>query len=126
MKIALQSKNIVGSTFHKEGVLIIENGKIKDIVDKISPNEVDIYEDWGDSLIMPGLVDTHVHVNEPGRTDWEGFTTASSCCCWRHNNNCGYAPQLFTSNNYKKAFDTKLEAIVGKLYVDVGFGVGSP
>jgi allantoinase len=29
-------------------------------------------------LVMPGLVDTHVHVNEPGRTDWEGFATATS------------------------------------------------
>jgi allantoinase len=31
----------------------------------------------GDSLVMPGLVDSHVHVNEPGRTEWEGFATAS-------------------------------------------------
>jgi allantoinase len=33
--------------------------------------------DVGDLLIMPGVVDTHVHVNEPGRTDWEGFATAT-------------------------------------------------
>lgn len=33
--------------------------------------------DAGDLLVMPGLVDTHVHVNEPGRTDWEGFETAT-------------------------------------------------
>jgi allantoinase len=33
--------------------------------------------DAGDSLVMPGLVDSHVHVNEPGRTEWEGFATAS-------------------------------------------------
>ena len=33
--------------------------------------------DAGDSLVMPGLVDTHVHVNEPGRTEWEGFETAT-------------------------------------------------
>src|SRR5215212_5667954 len=31
----------------------------------------------GDKLILPGLVDTHVHINEPGRTDWEGFETAT-------------------------------------------------
>jgi allantoinase len=34
--------------------------------------------DVGDLLVMPGIVDTHVHVNEPGRTDWEGFATASA------------------------------------------------
>ena len=33
--------------------------------------------DFGDLVIMPGLVDSHVHVNEPGRTEWEGFATAT-------------------------------------------------
>jgi allantoinase len=33
--------------------------------------------DAGDSIVMPGVVDTHVHVNEPGRTEWEGFETAT-------------------------------------------------
>ena len=31
----------------------------------------------GEAVVMAGLVDSHVHVNEPGRTDWEGFTTAT-------------------------------------------------
>ncbi len=34
-------------------------------------------EDFGDFVLLPGLVDTHVHINEPGRTDWEGFATAT-------------------------------------------------
>ena len=33
--------------------------------------------DFGDDLILPGLVDSHVHINEPGRTEWEGFATAT-------------------------------------------------
>ena len=33
--------------------------------------------DAGDLVIMPGVIDSHVHVNEPGRTDWEGFATAT-------------------------------------------------
>ncbi len=33
--------------------------------------------DFGDAVLMPGVVDTHVHVNEPGRTEWEGFETAT-------------------------------------------------
>jgi allantoinase len=33
--------------------------------------------DAGESIVMPGLVDTHVHVNEPGRTEWEGFESAT-------------------------------------------------
>ena len=31
-----------------------------------------------DAVLLPGLVDTHVHVNEPGRTEWEGFATATA------------------------------------------------
>ncbi|MEU0166991.1 allantoinase AllB [Streptomyces iakyrus] len=34
-------------------------------------------EDLGDHVLLPGLVDTHVHVNDPGRTEWEGFWTAT-------------------------------------------------
>src|SRR6266852_3438465 len=34
-------------------------------------------QDAGNSAVMPGIVDTHVHINEPGRTDWEGFSTAT-------------------------------------------------
>jgi allantoinase len=34
--------------------------------------------DYGDLVLMPGLVDSHVHANEPGRTEWEGFATATA------------------------------------------------
>ena len=33
--------------------------------------------DAGSMCLLPGLVDTHVHINDPGRTDWEGFETAT-------------------------------------------------
>ena len=57
--------------------IVIEGGEIVDI-DRAGargggPPEID----FGDLVISPGLVDTHVHVNEPGRTDWEGFDTAT-------------------------------------------------
>jgi len=34
-------------------------------------------EDFGTAVIMPGAMDVHVHINEPGRTEWEGFETAT-------------------------------------------------
>jgi allantoinase len=40
------------------------------------PGAAQLY-DYDDLVLMPGLVDSHVHINEPGRTDWEGFTTAT-------------------------------------------------
>ena len=54
-----------------EGRIISIGGK--DDVSPIGATETDA----GDLLVMPGVVDTHVHVNEPGRTDWEGFETAT-------------------------------------------------
>src|SRR3954470_12905086 len=41
------------------------------------PAGCDLVEAAAESIVMPGLVDSHVHVNEPGRTDWEGFATAT-------------------------------------------------
>lgn len=40
------------------------------------PADIPIH-DFGESVILPGLVDSHVHINEPGRSDWEGFETAT-------------------------------------------------
>jgi len=40
------------------------------------PVEAEV-QDFGESAILPGLVDSHLHINEPGRTDWEGFETAT-------------------------------------------------
>ena len=43
--------------------------------DAVSTAEVIV--DLGDQVLLPGLVDSHVHINEPGRTEWEGFRTAT-------------------------------------------------
>ncbi|MGW3582010.1 allantoinase AllB [Streptomyces rubiginosohelvolus] len=51
-------------------------------IDEVLPYDADVpagarLEDFGDDVLLPGLVDTHVHVNDPGRTEWEGFWTAT-------------------------------------------------
>ncbi|MER5816789.1 allantoinase AllB [Streptomyces californicus] len=51
-------------------------------IDAVLPYGADVpagarLEDFGDDVLLPGLVDTHVHVNDPGRTEWEGFWTAT-------------------------------------------------
>src|SRR5437762_2779261 len=43
--------------------------------EEVPPNVSTV--DAGDLVVLPGLVDTHVHINEPGRTEWEGFDTAT-------------------------------------------------
>jgi allantoinase len=57
--------------------LLVENGKISAIGefnDNFSQSKV---LDFGDCTLSPGLVDTHAHINEPGRTEWEGFVSAT-------------------------------------------------
>ena len=49
----------------------------KDIISRIGDFAEHPDIDVGDDVVMPGLIDTHVHVNEPGRTHWEGFAAAT-------------------------------------------------
>jgi len=60
----------------KKTVVLIKDGKISDVVDELPEGDFPV-TDTGDNVLMPGIVDPHVHINEPGRTDWEGFDTAT-------------------------------------------------
>ena len=55
----------------------MRDGRIAGVADPTAIGAGISVHDAGDSVVMPGLVDTHVHVNEPGRTEWEGFETAT-------------------------------------------------
>jgi allantoinase len=61
----------------KPGAVLVEDGRILDVV-PLDQLPAQIYvKDFGKAAILPGLVDSHVHINEPGRTEWEGFRTAT-------------------------------------------------
>jgi allantoinase len=74
---AIRSKRVVTPEGTKPATVHIRDGVIAAIAgyEDISSGK-NVY-DAGDLVVMPGLVDTHVHINEPGRTDWEGFETAT-------------------------------------------------
>lgn len=75
---ALVSRRVVTPSGVIEAAVLIHDGRIREILSPAQiPPGVPII-DCGDWVIMPGLVDTHVHINEPGRTDWEGFATATA------------------------------------------------
>lgn len=80
MKQAIKSQKVFLSNQFQPATLLIKDGIITAIEswDYRSDSMVDdSIVDYGDLCILPGLVDTHVHINEPGRTDWEGFDTAT-------------------------------------------------
>jgi allantoinase len=77
------------------------------------------------SIVMPGLVDSHVHINEPGRTEWEGFATATKAAA------AGGVTALvdmplnsIPATTTLAGFEAKLEAAREQCYVDVGFWGG--
>src|SRR6202030_868264 len=57
--------------------VLVEDQRIVGVIPRNEiPNSAEV-TDFGDLAILPGLVDSHVHINEPGRTEWEGFRTAT-------------------------------------------------
>jgi allantoinase len=74
---------------------------------------------------MPGLVDSHVHVNEPGRTEWEGFATATRAAAAGGVTTIVDMPlNCIPATTTVDAFKTKLAAARGKLMVDAAFWGG--
>ena len=55
--------------------VVVDGGRIVRVVEADAPEGHVV--DLGEDALLPGLVDAHVHVNEPGRTEWEGYTTAT-------------------------------------------------
>ena len=74
---ALVSKRLVSGEEIRPGAVLVQGEKIHAVVaaSEIPPGAT--VEDFGTSAILPGLFDSHVHLNEPGRTEWEGFETGT-------------------------------------------------
>ncbi|RLV90990.1 Allantoinase [Spathaspora sp. JA1] len=135
MSIALSSTRVLVESEIIEATIIFspDTGKIIAIFPQILELEdpilklynVYIYKNVTPRVIMPGLVDTHVHLNEPGRTHWEGFETGTksaasggvTCIIDMPLNSI---PPVTTVSN----FQTKIDAAKGSAWVDLGFWGG--
>jgi allantoinase len=79
-----------------------------------------------DEVLLPGLVDTHVHVNEPGRTHWEGFDSATRAAAAGGVTTIVDMPLNSVPPTVTvEAFRAKQEAASGRVFVDVGFWGGA-
>jgi allantoinase len=82
-------------------------------------------EDAGDHVLLPGLVDTHVHVNEPGRTEWEGFATATRAAAAGGVTTIVDMPlNASPPTTTRAAFEAKAAATEGQLFVDLALTGG--
>ena len=74
---AFLSRQVVMPAGVRPAALLVEGESIRDVVDLEKVPKDARVQDFGHAAILPGLVDSHVHINEPGRTEWEGFDTAT-------------------------------------------------
>lgn len=82
--------------------------------------------DLGDLPLLPGLVDSHVHVNEPGRTHWEGFATATRAAAAGGVTTIVDMPlNSLPPTVDVAALEVKRKAAEGRCHVDVGFWGGA-
>lgn len=78
--------------------------------------------DAGNALVMPGLVDSHVHVNEPGRTEWEGFATATrAAAAGGITTICDMPLNSIPATTSVASLEAKRGAALGKTSVNVEF-----
>ncbi len=74
---AFISRRVVTGEGIRPAAVLVEGEQIRAVLPPHQmPGDVEAH-DFGDAAILPGLVDSHVHINEPGRTEWEGFGTAT-------------------------------------------------
>jgi allantoinase len=74
---AFRSTRVVTPSCVGPASVVVEHERITAISEWNDPPKAAILHDFGDLALLPGLVDSHVHINEPGRTEWEGFATAT-------------------------------------------------
>jgi allantoinase len=123
--LALRCKRALIDGAIRPATVLVADGKVAEILDYETPVGVEVVEAIESGVLIPGLVDTHVHINEPGRTEWEGFNTATQAAAAGGITtvvdmplNC--SPVTTTVD----ALRQKMEALQGKLWVDCGFWGG--
>lgn len=105
----------------------VRDGRIDMVLSLDAPVRADqCVELSSDDVLLPGLVDTHVHINEPGRTEWEGFSTASRSAAAAGVTTLIDMPlNSIPVTTTLEALATKRGVADGQLAVDTGFWGGA-
>ncbi|MCZ0974488.1 amidohydrolase family protein, partial [Streptomyces albulus] len=127
IELVLRSTRVVTPEGTRAASVTVQDGKIVAVLphDAEAPAGARV-EDFGDDVLLPGLVDTHVHVNDPGRTEWEGFWTATRAAAAGGITTLvdmplNSLPPTTTVDN----LDTKRAVARSKAHIDVGFWGGA-
>eukprot|EP01095_Lingulamoeba_sp_RSL-Kostka_P004540 TRINITY_DN15775_c0_g1_i1.p1 TRINITY_DN15775_c0_g1~~TRINITY_DN15775_c0_g1_i1.p1 ORF type:complete len:469 (-),score=160.29 TRINITY_DN15775_c0_g1_i1:147-1553(-) len=131
MKVFRSSNVIINNEEMKPANIYVSNGKITKIDTEnyhdMILNDLMVY-DYGDLVIMPGIVDSHVHVNDPTplfsdkRIEFEGFVTATKAASAGGVTTVIDMPlNSYPPTTSKEAYDVKIEAAKNTIWTDVGF-----
>ncbi len=122
---ALHSKRVIVNGEIIDATIFITGEKISGIVKGVPENYSGNIIDVGNNIIMPGIIDPHVHINEPGRTEWEGFDTATKAAIAGGITTIIDMPlNASPVTTTVKAFDEKTASIKNKLHTNCGFWGG--
>ncbi|MEE2035629.1 allantoinase AllB [Nocardiopsis sp. CT-R113] len=126
--LAVRARRAVTPEGERPVTVGVRDGRVVDILvgDRaplIARREITLADD---EVLLPGLVDTHVHVNEPGRTEWEGFASATGAAALGGVTTLLDMPlNSVPPTTTVAGLDAKRAAAEGKLAVDVGFWGGA-
>ncbi len=119
--VAIHSKRVLLPDGMREATLLVTDGILSAVIRGLARTEGIELVDVDDLVVMPGVIDPHVHINEPGRTHWEGFDTASRAAAaggitMLVDMPLNASPVTTTTD----AFDKKTASAAGQLHVDCG------
>ncbi|MGO9322998.1 MAG: allantoinase AllB [Terracidiphilus sp.] len=119
MTKALRSTRVLTTVGLAPAAVLVDGERISAVCGwDEAPREVERI-DFGDAMLLPGLVDTHVHINDPGRTEWEGFQTATQAAAAGGVTTLVDMPLNCVPETIDvSALETKRSAAKGKAWVD--------
>ncbi|MDP4506336.1 allantoinase AllB [Nonomuraea turcica] len=126
LDLVVRSRRTVTPEGERAAAVAVRGEKITALYDYAAPLDAAEDIDLCDLALLPGLVDTHVHVNEPGRTHWEGFDSATRAAAAGGVTTIVDMPlNSLPPTISVAALEAKLAAARGQCHVDVGFWGGA-
>ncbi|MCM4078973.1 allantoinase AllB [Paractinoplanes hotanensis] len=126
VELVLRSRRVVTEGGERAAAVAVAAGTIVAVGGYDDEFEAAVDTDLGETALLPGLVDTHVHVNEPGRTEWEGFASATRAAAAGGVTVIVDMPlNSLPPTVDVEALQIKQAAASGQTFVDVGFWGGA-
>jgi allantoinase len=126
LDLVLRGRRVLTPAGDRAAAVAVRHGRITAVLGYEEPVAASRVIDLpDDEVLLPGLVDTHVHVNEPGRTEWEGFATATRAAAAGGVTTLVDMPlNSIPPTVTVDALEAKRAAAAGQCWVDVGFWGG--